>query len=163
MQVLIDDPFYSTLFLFVACILLFLEVFVPSGGILGILAVSFGVLSVWGFWVQDHAVIACAAAGTLVAFGIATLWWVITKVKLKSVLSPETSTSVDTRLDAQLVGHEGSTLTPLRPAGMALIDGKKVDVVSRGAFIDKDARIRVVELSGNRVVVRSIEEGRSEA
>ncbi len=103
------------------------------------------------------------SCSTLVAFGIATLVWVIKKVTLKGMLSPETSTSVDTRLNAQLVGHEGSTLTPLRPAGMALIDGNKVDVVSGGTFIDKNARIRVVELSGNRVVVRSIEEGRSEA
>ncbi len=163
MHVLIDDPFYSTLFLFVACILLFLEIFVPSGGVLGILAAAFGALSVWGFWSQGKPVTACAAAGTLIAFGIATLVWVIKKVTLKSVLSPQTSTSVDTRLNPQLVGLEGSALTELRPAGMALIDGKKVDVVSGGAFIGKDARIRVVELSGNRVVVRSIEEGRSEA
>ena len=163
MSALIDDPFYSTLFMFVACILLFLEVFIPSGGILGILAAAFGALSVWGFWVQDSPWIAFTAGGTLVAFGIATLVWVIKKVTFKGVLSPDTSTSVDTRLDAQIVGLEGSTLTPLRPAGMALIGGKKVDVVSGGSFIGKDARIRVVELSGNRVVVRRIEEGRSEA
>lgn len=163
MTVFIEDPFYSTLFLFVACILLFLEVFVPSGGILGILAVGFAVLSVWGFWKQDRPAIACVAAGAMVAFGIVTLVWVMKKVAFRGSLSPDTSTSVDTRLDSALVGHEGSTLTALRPAGMALIDGKKVDVVSGGAFIDKDARIRVVEISGNRVVVRQIDEGRSEA
>ena len=45
-------------------------------------------------------------------------------------------------------------MTPLRPAGMALINGKKVDVVSIGDFIEKDCAVEVVEISGNRVVVR---------
>ena len=36
------------------------------------------------------------------------------------------------------------------------IDGKRVDVVTAGKFIDKETKIRVVETSGNRVVVRAV-------
>lgn len=51
------------------------------------------------------------------------------------------------------VGKVGVALSPLRPAGYARIDGKKVDVVTRGEMIDTDAPIKVIEVAGNRVVV----------
>jgi len=66
---------------------------------------------------------------------------------------------VDERI-TDLVGREGVTVTPLRPAGMAEIDGAKVDVVALGDFIERDVRVRVVDNSGNRVVVRRIEKDR---
>ena len=55
-----------------------------------------------------------------------------------------------------LVGQEGVALTALRPAGMARFGEKKVDVVSEGEVIDRDSRVRVVEVKGNRVVVRAV-------
>lgn len=55
-----------------------------------------------------------------------------------------------------LVGQEGVALTTLRPAGMARFGEKKVDVVSEGEVIDRDSRVRVVEVKGNRVVVRAV-------
>ncbi|MFH0795284.1 MAG: NfeD family protein [bacterium] len=53
-----------------------------------------------------------------------------------------------------LVGRRGTALTELRPAGIANIDGKRVDVVTEGNFIPRGATIRVFEVSGNRVVVQ---------
>lgn len=54
------------------------------------------------------------------------------------------------------VGMEGETLTHLRPAGMAKIDSKRIDVVTEGTFIEKGKRIKVVAVEGNRIVVREI-------
>lgn len=53
----------------------------------------------------------------------------------------------------ELLQRTGITLSALRPAGFARIDGRKVDVVTRGEMIDKDSPVRVVEVLGNRVVV----------
>ena len=55
-----------------------------------------------------------------------------------------------------LVGQEGVALTALRPAGMARFGDKKVDVVSEGEVVDPDSRVRVIEVRGNRVVVRAV-------
>lgn len=55
-----------------------------------------------------------------------------------------------------LVGQEGVAVTPLRPAGIARIGDRKVDVVSEGEVIDPNTRIRVIEVKGNRVVVRAV-------
>ena len=52
------------------------------------------------------------------------------------------------------LGRTGTALSPLRPAGIADIDGSRVDVVSDGAFIDAGAAIEVTRVDGNRVVVR---------
>lgn len=56
--------------------------------------------------------------------------------------------------DHSLIGRTGVTLTILRPAGKAQIDGKFVDVVSDGPFIEQGTAIEVLEVNGNRVVVR---------
>lgn len=52
-----------------------------------------------------------------------------------------------------LVGRTGVALSPLRPAGFARIDGKRVDVVTRGEMLDPDCTVVVVAVQGNRVVV----------
>lgn len=59
------------------------------------------------------------------------------------------------------VGKEGVTITPLYPAGSALIDDQRVDVITRGNYIDSDKPIRVVETHGNRIIVESMPESDS--
>lgn len=53
-------------------------------------------------------------------------------------------------------GDKGMALTMLRPAGKARIEGRMCDVVSEGPFISPDAKIEVVIVSGNRIVVREV-------
>lgn len=57
---------------------------------------------------------------------------------------------------AALVGATGSTLTVLRPAGKARIQGQLRDVISDGPYIAQGAAVKVVSVSGNRVVVREV-------
>ncbi len=52
-----------------------------------------------------------------------------------------------------LIGRTGTAVTPLRPSGIARIDGKKVDVVTRGEMLETNCAVKVVEVAGNRVVV----------
>lgn len=59
-----------------------------------------------------------------------------------------------------LLGKEGVAATSLRPSGMGLIDGRRVNVAADGEFIERDCRIKVVEVEGNRVVVRKTEDAR---
>jgi membrane-bound serine protease (ClpP class) len=59
-------------------------------------------------------------------------------------------------IDAQWLGKTGLASSPLRPAGIADIDGRRVDVVSDGEHIDAGHSIKVTRVDGNRVVVRRI-------
>jgi membrane-bound serine protease (ClpP class) len=56
--------------------------------------------------------------------------------------------------DRQWLGKSGTAVSPLRPAGIADIDGKRVDIVSQGEWIDSGAPIEVIRVDGNRIVVR---------
>ncbi|MDE0044205.1 MAG: hypothetical protein OXT74_19365 [Candidatus Poribacteria bacterium] len=57
---------------------------------------------------------------------------------------------------AALAGQSGRSLSPLRPAGVALINGQRVDVVTNGEFIEPETEVEVVAVEGSRVVVRSL-------
>jgi len=62
-----------------------------------------------------------------------------------------------------LLGREGTSLTVLRPSGMARIDGRKVSVLTAGEYIDRGARIRVTRAEGNRIFVREVKDDASTA
>lgn len=53
-----------------------------------------------------------------------------------------------------LMGQVGKAITPLVPAGKADFAGDLIDVVSDGLAVDKNAMVEVIEVAGNRVVVR---------
>jgi len=53
-----------------------------------------------------------------------------------------------------LLARVGVADTALRPTGKASIDGRRVDVVSDGDFIDQGTAVEVVEIDGTRIVVR---------
>ncbi len=59
-----------------------------------------------------------------------------------------------TRLE--LIGLEGEAITPLRPAGTAILEGERLDVVSEGGFVQAQQRVKVVKTEGSRIVVRPI-------
>jgi membrane-bound serine protease (ClpP class) len=58
--------------------------------------------------------------------------------------------------DKLWLGRTGIALSPMRPAGIAEIDGSRVDVVSEGAFLEAGATIQVVRVDGNRIVIRRV-------
>jgi membrane-bound serine protease (ClpP class) len=56
--------------------------------------------------------------------------------------------------DRSWLGKGGTTVSPLRPSGIADVEGERVDVVSDGEFIEAGAQIVVSRVDGNRIVVR---------
>ncbi|MFZ1288917.1 MAG: NfeD family protein [Melioribacteraceae bacterium] len=55
-----------------------------------------------------------------------------------------------------LVGKKGIALTDLRPSGTALIENKRVDVVTFGNYITKGTNLIIVNEEGSKVVVEEI-------
>jgi membrane-bound serine protease (ClpP class) len=51
-------------------------------------------------------------------------------------------------------GDIGQAVSRLRPAGKARFGQAVVDVVAEGEFVDKGAKVTIIEIHGNRVVVR---------
>jgi membrane-bound serine protease (ClpP class) len=56
--------------------------------------------------------------------------------------------------EIKLLGRAGVAVSPLHPAGLASIEGRRIDVISEGEYIDSGEPIVVIRVDGNRVVVR---------
>ncbi len=65
---------------------------------------------------------------------------------------------VNMQSDTTLVGKLGTVYSALRPAGSILVDGRRIDAVSDGSYIEKGARVRVIEVHGNRIVAERWED-----
>lgn len=56
--------------------------------------------------------------------------------------------------DRQWAGKRGTVVSPLHPAGLADLEGQRVDVVSEGEYVEAGAPVEVVRIEGNRIVIR---------
>ena len=140
-------------------ILLFLEIFVPGGvlGILGVLAMGYGcylafdLSAAWGSAAVGLSVVVAVTAIRLVA-----------RSRLGKKLMLDDAGARDWKAAeaglGELVGQEGRTLTQLRPAGLAQIGERRLDVVADNELVPAGVRVRVVEVEGNRVVVEAVED-----
>lgn len=149
----------------VGLVLLALEVFVLPGfgvaGIAGIVAIAAGLsTSLFGSGATLR-VIGLALSHVTISSALAVVGSLILLRFLpalpggrKLVLATDLGDTERLAAVPSLVGQEGVTLTPLRPAGIASIAGRRVDVVSNGEFIERDQLIIVVRDEGSRVVVQ---------
>ncbi|NQV29194.1 MAG: hypothetical protein HQ518_32980 [Rhodopirellula sp.] len=69
-------------------------------------------------------------------------------------ITGDASQTLQINQDSSLLSQTGTAFSTLRPSGKAHINGRLVDVVSASEFIDPGTPIEVIEVAGNRVVVR---------
>jgi membrane-bound serine protease (ClpP class) len=145
------------IFLITGLMLIGAEVFVP-GGVVGFI----GGMSLLGAVVTGF--IAFPGYGGFIAAGIVLLVGVVVGLWIKYFPRSPVGKKMTVTQDlatfragqddlAQLRGKEGEALSELRPAGFAMIDGRRIDVVTQGEMILKGAKVSVVDVDGNRVVV----------
>lgn len=152
----------SIILVIIGIILIVLEFFVP-GGIMGLL----GVLSI----ITSLLLAAENISHMIFSILIAILVTIIASVVLfrrfgyekgifrRIILFDSTSSeqgyvSNQNRLD--LIGLEGTTVTPLRPSGTAVFNDERVDVVTEGSFISSNIKVKIIKVEGSRIVVREI-------
>lgn len=141
-------------------VLLGAEVFVPGAvlGMLGVISllgaiiIAFSISPVFGFYI---------AGGVVILAGAGVAVWIKffprCPIGRQMTLSQDGKAfkAADTQPD--LVGRQGTAQSDLRPAGFALIDGRRVDVVTDGGMISKGQPVVVVKAAGSHVVVRKAE------
>jgi membrane-bound serine protease (ClpP class) len=150
-------------------VLLALEIFVIPGfgiaGVLGIAALLSGLsLSLVGAGASWDFIV--KAVGRVVFSLLAALIASLAMLKFLPRLPWGRRLILDTGLpagegyasapetDQRWLGKRGHAVSPLRTAGIAEIEGERVDVVSDGEFIDSRTPIVVTRIDGNRIVVR---------
>ena len=77
----------------------------------------------------------------------------------KRMILGETQTGVraqTSKRHEEWIGREGVAQTVLRPAGVGLVDGKRLDVEAESGMIESGSPIKVIAVHENRLVVRKI-------
>lgn len=154
-----------TIFLYVlGLVLLMVEAMFPGFGVAGITGVIIVIASI--VMMSSSAIqglliiIATAAFITLLVIALIKLGWAKKYMKF-FVLKTEQNNEdgyISNNKYTNYVGKRGIVLTPLRLAGTIMIDSVKLDVISEGKFIDKDAVVEVLKTDGSSIIVREIKE-----
>jgi membrane-bound serine protease (ClpP class) len=162
-----DSSHFAILLLFLGVALLVAEIFIPSGGMILVLALVCLVGSIWCAWkawgtsplawwsyvVAVILLLPAAVGGGLYLFPRTPLGkrFLLEAPSLEEV----TAYSDDERQLEQKIGKTGRTLTLLTPGGLVLVDGERMHCESEGGIIiDPGETVTVVARKGNRVVVR---------
>jgi membrane-bound ClpP family serine protease len=158
------DLFWPIACMAVGLVLLIVEVFVPSGGLIGFLAVGLLAVSLYqAFMISTTIglVFVLSLMGLLPAtLALAVhLWprtpmgkWIFLKPPEPEDVTPEHE---GPRLD-HLIGQFGRTLTPLRPSGLVDFEGRRLDSLSEEGLIPSGTLVRAVQIRGGQLIVRTV-------
>ena len=165
-----DPEILAIVMLFVGLALLIAEVFVPSGGMITILAVVCIAVSIWAaqqaWWETARGIwwSYLAALLLLAPSSIAGSLYMLQRTELgrhilldAPSLDEVTPYAEDEERLSKLLGRFGKTLTLLNPGGMLLVDGERLHCESQGMMIDPGEDVEIVAMQGNRLVVRRVE------
>ena len=170
--------------LFIAgAVLLAVEIFVIPGfgfvGIAGIVAMGaalvmslvelnlpFGVAFDLGYF-QEAATLAAVRLAVVMIVIVVGMWAFskylpATHLGRRIILQSENAAvagyvgTSDTKY-TDLIGQVGRAVGTLRPAGIAEFGSRRVDVVSEGSYVEAGSAVRVLQVDGNRVVVRKVD------
>jgi membrane-bound ClpP family serine protease len=147
-------------------LLLIAEVFVPSGGLIGILAICCLVISVWQAFRQSTTVGLWFLMGDFllmpVALAVAVYLWPKTPLARRVFLKPPEPDEIEVAHSSQrldhLIGQFGRALTPLRPSGLVDFDGRRLDALSEDGLIPSGALVQAVRVRGGQLIVRTASE-----
>lgn len=157
----------------IACILFFAcacmiiaEVFIPSGGLISILAI----LCVVGGVISCFHINAIAGFfGIVVAIimipGLLILAYKIlpkTRFGKNVTLAPPERQQGDAVPDTvklkELLGAVGIVVSPLRPVGICNFSGQRLECVAERGYVDKGKKVKVIKIESTQLTVRLIED-----
>jgi membrane-bound ClpP family serine protease len=155
---------WALLLLVIAIAIVVLEMFIPSGGLLAIMAAASLLGSIiivfkhYGmFWGTAYLVF--NAVLTPFVIMAALRWWPHTPIGRKMLNLPPGEKDDITSIPSfdkykQLIGKQGTAESKMLPSGTIRIDNRTHDAVAQGMAIDPGQTIVVVAVEGNRIIVR---------
>ena len=162
------DPWvWALLLLAVGLGLTTMEIFFPSGGLIGFLAAAAIVAATVMAFRQSLSVgvgvLAGALVGVPIVVAVAFQLWPKTAMGRRMLLMPPADDQIlpDSAKHRQLknlIGRVGHAKSTMLPSGAVMIDGRLIDAMSEGMPIEIGQQVRVIEVRANRVVVRPVDE-----
>ncbi len=149
------------LLLLFGIVLAVVEIFVPSGGLLGVLCLmSVTAAIILAFYMGgpttgfSFMIVAGVALPAVIGFGLKI--WPNTRIGRRILLDIPDGDEVKPNDFGvrELIGKIGRAKTMMVLSGSIEIDGKIIDAISEGTAIEKGQWVKVIDVRGNRVIVR---------
>jgi len=147
----------------VGVLLLLMDIFIPSHGILALTGVGFLVAAVaktFGYAGREAGIIAILACLVfLPTFAcVAIKYWRRTPIGRRISPPNPVLTSADMGVPVEelsrLVGQTGSAVTPLRPVGICEFNGKRISCVAQFGMVERGSIVEAVGVSGCNLAVQ---------
>ena len=162
-----SNAVFAILLLIVGLAILLAEVFVPSGGLLGVITFISLIVSLmfayraWGTTHPNIFGVFCVLLLLLVPTVISIGFYMLPRTSFgKKVLlnAPDSKdltpySEESSRLE-KLVGQFGTALSMLNPGGLVSLGGRRLHALSEGLGVEPGASVEVVAVRGTSVVVR---------
>lgn len=156
-------PLQSAIFI-LGLILLVIEIFAPGFGFFGgsgivllILGIILTARNTFEAIVMVIILLLLVAIALVIILRSAKKGKLSKKLILWSAARKESGYSTSSNND-DLIGKEGIALTVLRPSGTGEFEGKRIDIVTDGTYIDGGTKIKIIRIEGNRIVVEQIKQ-----
>ena len=153
------------LFFAVGVLLLVAEIFIPSYGILCVSGTGFliaGILKTFeygGRGVGVTSILACAVFLPVFAY-VAVKYWRRTPIGRRIAPPNPVLTAEDVGVPSEelrrLVGQTGEAQSPLRPVGICLFNGRRVNCIARFGLIEPGSKVEAVGVSGGNLEVAPV-------
>lgn len=163
-----DPMLWSIALLIVALALVVFELFVPSGGVISVLAAAAAIGSVIIAFTagpqQGLIMLIVTAVLVPLVLGVAIRWWPHTPIgRLILITRPEHPDDVlpdseQYRGLRSLIGTVGKAKSKMLPSGAVLIGRRTYDAVTEGMPVEAGQAVKVVDVRTNRIVVRPTDE-----
>lgn len=152
----------------VSLVLVMIEAFVPSGGVIGLAA---GICAVIGVIALFRYSMVWGASGLLsvVVLGPMAFLWAVQMLPNSSIgrklIGPtpdeiareiQEDELVDRDARLALIDATGVAVTDLRPIGLVEINGVRLDAMAEGGLIDRGQPVRVTGTDGMQIRVRVV-------
>jgi len=147
------------LLLVVGIVFLLMEMWLPGVEFFAIIGlVALAVSAVLAIMFVPNGWLIVAGQGVVVALFLLHMYSYMRRKQLqgKLILS-ETLETPPVDDFSRYLGHEGKTVTFLRPSGEVDFNGTRVQASSNGPMIGKGAKVRVIETQQDRIIVRAVE------
>ena len=157
---------FAVFLYFVCAVLIIAEVFVPSGGLLSILALAclgggiamFFRHSILAGWIGVGIAAAMIPAVLIFAYKLFPKTRFGKSVTLTPPKRQQGDAVPDTQTLKELLGAVGVVLTPLRPVGMCDFSGRRIECVAESGYVDKGKKVKVIDVESTQLTVRTIED-----
>lgn len=147
----------------VGAVLVVAEMFIPTGFVLVAIGAASALVGVGLLFA--HASTETAVLGLLtvcvggpILGGMFFSLWPYSPMGRKLIRATEQESTVSQLAGnvglANLIGRVGKADSSLRPSGVAVFDGRRVDVITEGIMVEAGQYVKCVEVRANKVVVR---------